>query len=282
LAAFRINWNRKSDSLIDLARELRLGLDSMVFIDDSPTECDEVRRLLPEVTVLQMPEDPAQAVASLRSLPELDRVVLTSEDRTRADQYRVERERGAREAQAAGDPAKLEEYLRSLALKVEVRRPNPDERARVAQLTQKTNQFNLTTIRRTEAEIDALMGDPAWRVFVLTVTDRFGDYGLVGVCIAEVGERFRLDTFLLSCRVLGRGVETAFFAEVARHLAELGCNALEAMFVETQRNAPARPFLGAHGFVPTPQGAWLRSPLDAHAISAPHIELAAVVREGGA
>ena len=272
LSAFRINWNRKSDSITALSRELNVGIDSMVFIDDSPTECEEVRHVHPQVTVVQAPADPALAVAMLRAIPALDRVMLTSEDRARAEQYRVEHERKAAEPSADADPKELGAYLQSLELKVSVRRPTSDERARVAQLTQKTNQFNLTTIRRTEPEIDALLSDPAWRVFVLTASDRFGDYGLVGACIVHTSERVAIDTFLLSCRILGRGVETAFLATVLRDLSTVGSDVVHATLIETTKNAPVREFLPSHGFSLTPDGSWVR-PISPEALGTPHIAI---------
>ncbi len=273
LAAYRINWNRKSDSLVELSRELNVGVDSIVFIDDSPTECEEVRHVLPQVTVLQVPSDPALIVAALRSVPALDRVALTSEDRARAEQYRIEFERQSVAPKAGSTARELSEYLRSLGLKVTVRRPTTDESARVAQLTQKTNQFNLTTIRRTEPEIDALMSDPTWRVFVLTASDRFGDYGLVGVCIVRAAERLEIDSFLLSCRILGRGVETAFLACVLRDLSTIKGDTVYANLVETPKNVPVRQFLPSHGFAHTPEGKWKR-PVNPESLNTPHIEIA--------
>lgn len=254
LAGWQIAWHPKSESLRRLAEQLSLGLSSFVFIDDNPVECEEIRRLLPEVTVLQMPEDATQAVAALRALPALDRMVLTDEDLQRAEQYAAEQRRSALQEQLAGDgsdPVGLKAYLSSLELRVTVRRAREGDLPRVAQLTQKTNQFNLTTVRRSEAQVAALHADPAWRLYTVEVTDRFGAYGLTGVVLAqalEPGEHL-LDTVLLSCRVLGRGVETAALRAVAMDLRRAGAQRLRGRFTATAKNAPARGFLAGHGFV---------------------------------
>ena len=273
-AAWRINWNRKSDSLRELAEELSLGVDSFVFLDDSGMECDEMRRMLPQVTVVHLPEDVAQYVACLRAIPALDRVVLTDEDRQRAEQYRVARQRNEAEAAAGSDPEKLAEYLRTLELSVFVRRPTPADVPRVAQLTQKTNQFNVTTIRRTEAEINALLNDEHWLVYAIDVRDRFGDYGLVGVMLVveRGGGEAEIDTLLLSCRVLGRGVETVLLGHLIEDLGRRGGRRLRGRFVPTKKNTPAKDFFAAHGFSDSGDGVWLLDPLREGAFLPPHIE----------
>src|SRR5262249_5477183 len=141
LAAYRISWQPKSQSLRELAAELSVGIDSFVLLDDSPTECAEVRRLLPEVTVIELPPDPARYVEALRAAPQLNRMSLTDEDRMRAAAYMAERAREAGRAAVADDPNALRAHLRSLELNVRVRRIGDADVARAAQLTQKTNQF---------------------------------------------------------------------------------------------------------------------------------------------
>jgi FkbH-like protein len=273
LSAWRIGWGPKSESLRHLADELSIGLDSLVFLDDSPTEREEVRCALPQVTVPDLPADVAGYVRALRALPALDRALFTAEDRARADQYAAERSRSAGRA-ASSDPDLREAYLRSLELEIIVAQAADADVERVAQLTQKTNQFNLTTIRRTSAEIAALRSDPRWRVYTMSAHDRFGDYGLTGVLLARGDDatRWEIDTFLLSCRVLGRDVETAFLGAVLRELWAAGATAIEARFVPTQKNAPARDFLVTHGFLPDGDR-WLRTPLDAEGAAAPHVRV---------
>jgi FkbH-like protein len=252
LAAHRISWQPKSQSLRELATELSLGIESFVLIDDNPAECAEVRRLLPQVTVIELPGDPAHYVEALRSAPQLDRMALTDDDRARAAAYVAERARAAGRTAAADDPAALREHLRSLELSVRVRTIRDADVARAAQLTQKTNQFNLTTRRRTEAEIEALRRDPSWRLYALDVSDRFGDYGTTGLVFARRIEdevTWELETVLLSCRVLGRGVESALLRVVTEDLMVAGAQRLFARMIQTNKNAPARDFLARHGFV---------------------------------
>jgi len=166
LSAECITWEPKSTALRQLAQELSLGLESFVFVDDNPTECEEIRRVLPEVSVLQLPPEPADYVEALRGVAALDRMTLTDEDRTRAAMYSAERARNA--AARSGndtDPDALARHLRSLELRVRVRLLEARDIPRSAQLTQKTNQFNLSTLRRTEAEITRMHGAPEWRLY---------------------------------------------------------------------------------------------------------------------
>ncbi len=254
LAAHRISWRPKSESLRELAVELGLGLDSFVFLDDSATECTEIHRMLPEVTVILLPPDPAHYVARLRAIPQLDRMTLTDADRGRATAWAAEPARRAAHALVANDPAAMRAHLRSLELVVGVRRLRDGDVARAAQLTQKTNQFNLTTVRRNEADIAALRRDPTWRLYALDVTDRFGDYGTTGLVCAHqtASATWDLETVLLSCRVLGRGVESALLRAVIGDLVDAGARQLTSRWIPTARNAPARDFLPRHGFVAVP------------------------------
>jgi FkbH-like protein len=252
IAAHRISWQSKTESLRQLASELSLGIDSFVFIDDSPTECAEVRSVLPEVTVIELPAEPARYVDVLRAAPQLDRMTLTDEDRMRAEAYAAETARTAARSAVEHDPDALRAHLRALGLAVDVRRIGDGDVPRAAQLTQKTNQFNLTTVRRSEADLEAMRRDPAWRLYALDVTDRFGDYGTTGLVFARRVDEvtWDLDTVLLSCRVLGRGVESSLLRVVTGDLIEAGARRLTARMIPTKKNAPVRDFLPRHGFVP--------------------------------
>jgi FkbH-like protein len=255
LAAHRISWQSKSESLRAIADELSLGVDSFVFVDDSPTECAEVRRILPEVTVVQLPPEPARYVEVLRAVPQLDRMTLTDEDRMRAAAYAAEHARNAARAVAKGDPDALRAHLRSLELVVRVRRIGDADLPRAAQMTQKTSQFNLTTVRRSEADLEAMRRDPAWRLYALDVTDRFGDYGTTGLVFARRiadGSTWELETVLMSCRVLGRGVESALLRVVTGDLMAAGARRLIGRLIPTKKNAPVRDFLPRHGFAAAP------------------------------
>jgi FkbH-like protein len=274
-AASRIGWQSKSTSLKELAEELSLGLDSFVFVDDSATECAEVRRLLPQVTVVELPPDPARYVEVLRSEPALDRMRLTAEDLMRAVAYDAEKARARAQLSAAdlSDPGALRAHLKSLELKVAARRLRTCDVPRAAQLTQKTNQFNLTTIRRTEAEVELLRRDPEWSLYVLEVVDRFGDYGQTGLIFARRADAhtWHLDTVLVSCRVLGRGVESAFLWQVIEDLTGRGVRTLTARVVPTAKNGPAMDFLPRHGFECDSQDNWSRGPLPGQPFDVDHI-----------
>ncbi len=218
-AARRINWQDKAQNLKELAAELNIGLDSFVFVDDNPAERSLVRMSLPEVYVPEWPHDPGEYKAALVDLAGeyFCRVAVTAEDRERNAMYRAESGR----ASLAATAGSLTDYYRSLQMRAQIALADSFSIPRIAQLTQKTNQFNLTTRRYTEADIRALAGRPDAIVLSLHLRDRFANQGIVGVMIlTERHERaWWIDTLLLSCRVIGRGVESAFvgFAQQLLH-----------------------------------------------------------------
>ncbi|HTQ58216.1 MAG TPA: HAD-IIIC family phosphatase [Bryobacteraceae bacterium] len=241
--AWRINWQSKPVNLAALAEELDLGLDSFILVDDNPRECREVEASCPQVLSLALPGD-EDIPAFLRHVWAFDRLRVTEEDRARPALYAQERERHHAEKQAAS----LEDFLRTLQLEVRIASMSPKDLARVAQLTQRTNQMNFTTVRRSETDIQALLGSGKAECLAVHVSDRFGSYGLVGVMIFRTGaDTVALDTFLLSCRALGRGVEHRMLAELGRIARERGLGAVEARFVRSQRNQPALLFLESVG-----------------------------------
>ncbi|HEX7239483.1 MAG TPA: amino acid adenylation domain-containing protein, partial [Longimicrobiaceae bacterium] len=242
LVDWRINWLPKSENLRSLAESLDLGLDSFLFVDDDPVVCAEVRAGCPEALVLRLPEDPAEIRPFAGSLWPLDRLRVTAEDRERTGQYRLSAER----ARVRRDAPTLEAFLADLELRVDAAPAAPEQYARLAQLTQRTNQFNASTRRRDEAEVRAWAEDPARGCLAVEVSDRFGAYGLVGMVLHERrGDALEVDTLLLSCRVLGRGVEHRVVAELGRIAREAGCASVEVPFVPTARNEPVRDFLDA-------------------------------------
>jgi FkbH-like protein len=244
-AAWRINWQAKSSNLVELAGELNLGLDSLIFIDDNAQECAEVQADRPEVLVLPVPSSPETVLEFLRHVWAFDRARLTEEDRQRSSMYRIQAERAQSEKQASS----LAEFIASLELKVEVLPVRPDQFARVAQLTQRTNQMNFTAVRRTEPELENLLRMGA-RCLAVEVTDRFGSYGLTGAVIYTIADaRLKVDTFLLSCRVLGRGVEHRVMAALGALAGQEGATVIEIPFRPTARNRPARAFLDSIGAV---------------------------------
>ena len=247
-AALRINWNDKAQNLREIAAELNIGLDSLAFLDDNHVERELIRSHLPEVNVIELPDDPTKYAQTLRNCPVFERLALSSEDRERSRYYAEQRQRSQLEQHASS----LEDFLRSLQIVVQVALATPETIGRAAQLTQKTNQFNLTTRRYSEQQIAALSADPTWRIYTVRVLDRFGDNGLTGVVIIHLqNDVCEIDTLLLSCRVIGRTVETALLATIATHAGAAGARYLIGTFIATKKNAPAREFYPSHGFVCT-------------------------------
>lgn len=244
-AAVRINWEDKASNLRALAEELNIGLDTFVFLDDNPVERTWVRQSAPEVLVPEWPADPVEYKTALLRLASEHflKLGITAEDQKRGEIYQAQAAR--RKLESSG--ASLEEFYRALEMRVRIGRANPFTIPRIAQLTQKTNQFNLTTRRYTEAEIRAANDDTHTEVFWLELNDRFGPSGIVGVLILkeEVGGAWTVDTFLLSCRVMGRTVENAFLGAVVR---ELGVGRLHGEYLPTAKNAPVKDLYERLGF----------------------------------
>lgn len=235
-AAVQIHWNDKAFSLRAIASQLRIGLDSLVFYDDSPIERAWIRAELPEVTVIEVPDDPLQRVAALYGCEAFDQIALSDEDRKRASLYQLDQKR----EQVRLESHTLSDFLTTLQIRVTTGRVDGDTLPRVAQLINKTNQFNLTGRRYTESEIQQQIDSGAIALW-LRASDRFGDYGLVGAAIAlpESAEALRIDTFVLSCRILGRQVENDLLSALTR---EAGAKRLRPEYIPTGRNAPAKLF----------------------------------------
>jgi FkbH-like protein len=260
ISAWQINWNPKSENIVHIAKALNIGVDSLVFIDDSPMEIDYMRAARPEVSCVSVPEDPADILDTMRNLTLFDRLEVTQEDRKRADLMRSEQQR-----EALSSSLSKEEFRKNLGLQIDFFLAQPEELERITQLINKTNQFNLTTIRRSVDQVRALANSSRHRVYGVRVSDKFGDYGLTGVVIAEmqpVSCQMTVDTFLLSCRVLGRGVETALLAALAEEARIETAEYLVASFVPTAKNAPASTFLPDHGFQAVAEPVW-RIPVSA-------------------
>lgn len=235
--AWRSNWEEKSYNIIELAKELNLGLDSFVFIDDNPFEIEEVRARLSGVECHLFPHDsPEDIISLLDRIASLRAHTLTAEDLVKTEQYRVEAERKS----LAGASASLDDYLASLEIKVHVCVNEASHVSRIAQLTNKTNQFNLTTRRYTEPDIRRFMAEG--HVYDFRVVDRFGDMGIVGVAIIKNGD---IDTFLMSCRALGRKIESGLLRYI---IDDRGEQPLTASYRWTAKNSMVADFFDQNGF----------------------------------
>jgi FkbH-like protein len=271
LSAWQINWLPKAEGIPAIARALNIGTDSLVFIDDNPMEIAYMRDARPEVTSILLPTEPADIVSAMQALTLFDQLEVTDEDRKRADMMRAERDRETLGAQISHT-----DFLQALDLKVDLFRAQTEDLGRITQLINKTNQFNLTTIRRTLDEVREMANSDDFRLYGLRVTDKFGEYGLTGVIITRISPNRRLwtlDTLLLSCRVLGRGVETALIGALADDARAEGAVEFAASFIPTAKNALSASFLPDQGFRSVGDQKWHLDLADAPTIPA-HIERA--------
>lgn len=245
-AAVRINWQDKATNLRELAQELNIGLDSMVFVDDNPAERELIKQLLPQVAVPDFPEKPYLLMPFFKSLlDDYFRIYkVTDEDRAKTEQYRANAIRLEEQARFTD----LEDYLYSLDIAIDVMPADDHNLPRIAQMTQKTNQFNLTTRRYSETDIRQLM-DQGCLVYCIRVSDRFGDNGITGaIVLQQVDSRtVNVDTLLLSCRILGKGIDEAFFKTMLNILRLEGYRQLSADYRPTARNGQTADFYDRMG-----------------------------------
>jgi FkbH-like protein len=275
-AARQVNWDDKPTNLRRIAATLNLGLDSMVFLDDSTFECEAVRGQLPMVRTFQVPARLHEFPAVLHELKQLFLAGgISAESAAKTEQYRVR----ALAEEERSRFASQEEYLASLGLQVDVRRNEAAAIPRISELTRKSNQFNLTTRRYDEAQVRALMEAADSEVFSIHVRDRFGDSGLTGVAILRYrDDAVAVDSFLLSCRVIGRGVETAVWRGLLEHAAVRGAHRVEAEYLPTAKNAQVSDFwdrlgLGAPPADPSGRRAYSARVTDLRLPATPHIEV---------
>jgi FkbH-like protein len=243
--SFKANWRPKSENIRQIAAELNLGLDSVVFIDDNPAEVDIVRRFVPEVECVLLPPDPADFTRTLEDCRFFEPKSLTAEDSQRVAQYQEATQREALLASVTD----MDAYLESLGMEASIHEFRAVDVPRIAQLINKSNQFNLTTRRRTESEVQALMADPALAAFTVRLSDRFGDYGLIAIVIGRAaGEVFEIDTWLMSCRVLKRQVEEEVLNEIVRLARVRGAAAVKGVYLPTAKNGMVRDHYATLGF----------------------------------
>jgi FkbH-like protein len=264
-ACRRINWEPKPANIIEISRELNVGLDSMVFLDDNPVERELVRLSVPDVAV---PEFPADATGLKRWLlseivPQyFGKVRLTKEDRDKTRQYRA----NASRAEAASRMS-LEDYLGTLEIRTTISDKPAQHKQRIAQLIQKTNQFNLTARRYSEAEISSMYEDPRWMVLSLEYSDKFGQEGVVAAALVEIADQSaNINSLVMSCRVIGRKVEYALLAHIGEELRTRGIHKLTGEYIRTSKNGVAADFYSKAGFVPSSESVFaldLRKALEA-------------------
>jgi FkbH-like protein len=255
VAAFEVHWESKVDSIRRIASKLNIGTDAVVFIDDSAKEIAEVRERMPEVVCIQVPEEIADLPGLLAGSDLFDLAEVTDEDRARAGMMAAEAKR-----QTLQETMTETEFKAALGVEMEVFGASGQHIARIAQLINKTNQFNLTTLRRPPDEVDALARSGEHLVLGMKLKDRYGDYGLVGAAIlSRAGKTCVIDTLLMSCRVLGRGAEDAFLATLAKAANDMECERLEGRYVPTPKNAMVRDFYKTRGFAED-EGVWVAMP----------------------
>jgi len=235
-AACAINWNDKASNLHVLAKELNIGIDSMVMIDDNPVECEIIRQECPQCLVIQLPDRPYLIPDVLNKCPEIENIRLTEDDKKKGLMYQQQLERKKMESSASN----LGDFLRALDINIEIKPADSFSIPRIAQLTQKTNQFNMTTKRYTESDIIQFIDSRDTHVYSISSTDKFGDNGIIGVIIFYLkDDACIIDTFLLSCRVIGRSIEQSIVAFIAEFAGNIGVKTLIGEFYPTQKNKPA-------------------------------------------
>jgi FkbH-like protein len=251
VAVFQANWNDKATNIRAIAEELSLGLESFVFLDDNPAERRLVRDMLPEVAVPELPEDSALYVRTLLAAGYFEAVTFSAEDQKRAEFYQNNARRVALQ-DSAGD---IEAYLKTLDMTITFQPFDEIGRARIAQLISKSNQFNLTTRRYTEAQVGDMELDPNCFTLQVRLVDTFGDNGMISVIICRrEGNRWDIDTWLMSCRVLGRRVEQAVLRELVAHARALGITQIIGTYRPTERNRLVEDHYAKLGFIPSSAG----------------------------
>ena len=242
----KINWNDKVTNLKEIAQELNIGLDSIVFIDDDPVNRDFVRETLPEVLTIELPKDPSLYVSALTELNDFHVIKITEEDKQRGKMYTQQRMR----VESEKNSTSFEEYLKQLNIKIHIKKADEFTIPRISQLTLKTNQFNLTTKRYQEEDIKTFSQDKKKIVGCARIEDKFGDNGITSVFIVKKDneEEWIIDTFLLSCRVIGRGVEEGILDYIINEARKNNVKRIIGNFIPTKKNKPSESFLPNFGF----------------------------------
>jgi FkbH-like protein len=244
-ASMRINWKDKASNMKEIAQELNIGLDSMIFIDDSPVERELIRQKLPGVKVIELPQDPSEFSQFLANLDDFESVVYSEEDKKRGQFYRAR----VLTQRLKEETISLDDFYYSLQMVAIIKLADDTVIPRLAQMTQRTNQFNLTTKRYTETDILRFANSKEFLVYYLRLKDRFTDNGIVGETILiEKDAIWEIDTFLLSCRVMGRTVETAFLSHIVAEARKNNIKYLLGRYIPTKKNKSVKHLYQDHGF----------------------------------
>lgn len=251
---FVANWDDKASNIRDIQRRLNIGMDSLVFLDDNVFERNAVRTLIPEITVPELPDDPANYVSYLRDLNLFETASYSDEDNNRTKQYRIEADRAEKEA----DYASYDDYLISLEMIAEAKPFNTFYLPRIAQLTQRSNQFNLRTVRYTEAELKNFINNDKYITFYFTLKDKFGEYGLIAVVILEKqsDEELFISEWLMSCRVLKRGMEEFIINKIMDSAKKHGYKTVIGEYIKSPKNAMVEHIYEKMGFKKIESGSY--------------------------
>jgi FkbH-like protein len=245
IAVFLANWQPKEENIQGIAKAINIGLDSLVFVDDNPAERERIRQQLPMVEVVELPADPARYAQALHNLHCFESLAFTEEDLLRTSSIRANTQR---EALGAGETGSAD-YLHRLDMSLMAQSFNDTNLPRIVQLFNKTNQFNLTTRRITDADATHWMHAPDWFTLTVRLKDRFGDFGLTGILVAvQEQDRLRIDSWLMSCRILGRGVEQAMLAMTLTEARRRGCRELTGEYISTAKNKMVQDLYLKSGF----------------------------------
>jgi FkbH-like protein len=251
--SIRINWNNKAQNIQEIADEINIGLDSLVFLDDSPFEREVVSSNLPDVLVPELPTEFSEYPNFIRNLKVFDFLALSQDDYSRNDIYKANISREKLKTEIIN----IEDFYYSLEMELFISEITDSQIVRISQMTQKTNQFNLRTKRYNESDIKRFVQSSDYKVYQLTLKDKFGDNGIVGCAIVNITEEASfIDTFIFSCRALGRTVETALLNFIVDDMKKAGIQELIGEYIPTKKNAPCKDFYRDHGFLDLNVGRW--------------------------
>jgi FkbH-like protein len=246
-ATMKINWSDKISNMKEIAQELNIGLDSIVYFDDDPINRELMSKAIPQIKTIDLPDDPSLYASTLMQINDFNTLVMTNEDRKRGEMYREEHKR----TELKRSSSNLEDFLKQLEIRVTMKKANNFTIPRIAQLTLKTNQFNLTTRRYQEEDVETLARNHTKLIGCAQTQDKFGDNGITGVYIVNknhLDKEWFIDTFLLSCRVMGRGIEDAMMGYILSKAKEEGVIKVKAEFIPTKKNKPCEQLLPNFGF----------------------------------